>query len=103
MEKEYKIIKMLGEGGFGIVYLVEKDNKRYALKKSTKILTKEEIEQIKKLINVLSKINNEYLIKYYNIFMENDTFYILMEFAGEKNLKQFINKYNKKVNILMKR
>ena len=96
MEKEYKIIKPLGEGGFGIVYLVEKDNKRYALKKSTKKLKNEEIEQIKKLINILSKINNEYLIKYYNTFIENDNFNILMEFAGENNLKQFINKHKNK-------
>ena len=33
MGNKIKTIKHLGEGGFGDVYLVEKDNKKYALKK----------------------------------------------------------------------
>ena len=43
MEKKYKIINRLGEGGFGIVYLVEKDNKEYALKQCKMKLKTEEI------------------------------------------------------------
>ena len=42
MGNDYKIIKKLGEGGFGDVYLIEKQFKQYALKKSNKILTEEE-------------------------------------------------------------
>ena len=45
---DYPIIRKLGEGGFGIVYLVEKDNKYYALKKYKNKLTKETIEKYKK-------------------------------------------------------
>ena len=100
MEKGYKILKKLGEGGFGIVYLVEKDKKQYALKQSKIKLTEKEIEQYKNMINILSKINNEYLIKYYETFMENDTFNILMEYAGEKNLKQFIQDYKNKNELI---
>ena len=96
MGNEYKIKKTLGEGGFGIVYLVEKDNKLYALKQYKMKLKNEEIKQIKELINILSTINNEYLIKYYNTFMVNDTLNILMEFAGNKDLKKFINEYKNK-------
>ena len=51
------------------------------------LLKKEEIEEIKKMIETLSKINNEHLIKYYQTFAKNDTFNILMEYAGERNLK----------------
>ena len=35
MEKDYKVIKKLGEGGFGSVYLIEK---KCALKKSNKLI-----------------------------------------------------------------
>ena len=100
MGNKYTIKKTLGEGGFGIVYLVEKDKKQYALKQSKIKLTAKEIEQYKNMINILSKINNEYLIKYYETFMENDTFNILMEYAGEKNLKQFIQDYKNKNELI---
>ena len=101
MEKEYKIIRKLGEGGFGIVYLVEKNNKQYALKQCKNKLKNEEIEQYKKIINIISKINNEYLIKYYDAFIENDTFNILMEYGGDIDLKKYIKNY-KDENVLIK-
>ena len=93
MKNEYKIKKKLGEGGFGIVYLIEKNSQQYALKKCKLKLNNEEIEQYKKIINILSKLNNEHLIKYYDAFIENDSFNILMEYVGDNNLKQFIHDY----------
>ena len=36
------------------------------------------------------------IIKYYDTFMENNTFNILMEYGGDNNLKQFIQNYKKK-------
>ena len=100
MGNKYTIKKALGEGGFGIVYLVEKDKKQYALKQSKIKLTAKEIEQYKNMINILTKINNEYLIKYYETFIKNDTFNILMEYAGDKNLKQFIQDYRNKDELI---
>ena len=91
MEKDYKVIKKLGEGGFGDVYLIEK---KCALKKFNKILIEEEKENIKNMINIINKINNEYIIKYYDIYEENNTFNVLMEYGGEINLKRYIE--NKK-------
>ena len=49
MENGYKILKKLGEEGFRIVYLIEKDNQQYALKQYKIRLKKEEIEQYKKI------------------------------------------------------
>ena len=55
MEKGYKMIKKLGEGGFWVVYLVEKDNKQYALKQCKMKLENEEIDEYKKIINYYIK------------------------------------------------
>ena len=94
------MIKKLGEGGFGVVYLVEKDNKQYALKQCKMKLENEEIDEYKKIINIISKINNEYLIKYYDNFIENDTFNILMEYGGDNDLKKYINNYKDKNELI---
>ena len=100
MENEYKIIKKLGEGGEGEVYLVEKDNQKYALKKMKMKLTKEDKDKYIIIINIISRMNNENIIKYYKIFEENDSLYILMEYGDDYNLKQFIKKYKDKNELI---
>ena len=89
----YKKIRQIGSGGFGDVFLVEKENKYYALKKLKFILTKAEKDKYDKLLNTLFKINNEYIIKYYHSFVENNYFNVVMEYGDNTNLKQFIQKY----------
>ena len=94
-DSNYKIIKKIGEGGFGEVYLIQKQKKFYALKKSKFQLSQEEIKNLTKIIGILAKIKNENIIKYYNTFNENDSFFVLMEYGGDFNLKQFIkNKHH---------
>ena len=89
--KGYKIIKRIGKGGCGAVYLVQKENKYYALKKITD-LTEEEIENYQKILNVLFKIKSEYIIRYYESIIESDCLYIIMEYGGNTDLKKYILK-----------
>ena len=87
----YKEIKEIGKGAFSKVYLMEKDNKYYALKKiPINLLEKEEIDKYKEEINILSSFDNEYIIKYYDSKIDNNYINIYMEYGGDKNLKQFI-------------
>ena len=98
--KKYKNIRKIGEGGFGDVYLVEKDNNYYALKKLKFKLTKEELEQYQKILNILLKIKNENIIKYYEFFLENDYLNIVMEYCGDTDLKQFIKNQKAKNELI---
>ena len=93
----YEIKEEIGKGGFGIVYKLQKDNKYYALKKILILnSTEEEITHIKEEVDILSSFDNEYIVKYYFSFIDQNYFNILMEYAGNSNLKQFINSYKNK-------
>ena len=99
--KEYKIIKELGKGGFGKVYKLQKDNEYFAYKKiSIGDQSNEEIENCIKEKNILSEFNNEYIVKFYFSNKDNTHFNILMEYAGDSNLKDFIKKYKDKKRLI---
>ena len=99
-QTKFKVIKRLGKGGFGEVYLIQKDNKKYALKKIKEKLNGKDVENITKIIDILSKINNQYIIKYYYSFKEKNLLNIIMEYGGDKNLKQFIDDYKDKSELI---
>ena len=107
---EYKIIKELGKGGFGKVnqVLSKYDNKYYAIKEiPIKEETKDKIESFQNEANILSKFNCDNIVKYYDIYKDENKFYILMEFCKGETLKSFIDKYKDdiiliKENIIIK-
>ena len=94
--KGYQIIKRIGKGGCGAVYLAQKENENYAIKKIND-LTEEEIEYYQKILNVLFKIKSQYVIKYYESFVENDCLYIVMEYGGNTDLKKYIEQQKPKL------
>ena len=87
--KGYQIKERLGQGGYGTVYLAQKENEYYAVKKFYDV-TQDEIEYYQKRLNILFKIKSEYIIKYYESFVENYCLYIIMEYGGNKDLKKYI-------------
>ena len=100
MEEEYKIIKQLRKDNLGTEYLIEKNNEQYTLKQINLKLKEDELKQFKNIINDLSKINNGNIVKYFDIFMKNDILNILMECTGDYDLKQFIQNYKNKDELI---
>ncbi len=94
MKLNYNIKKELGKGAYAKVYLIEMNNKKYALKKIfTGEMSKEDIQKCREEINIIKNLNSQYIVKFYNSFDERDHLCIIMEYAGNSNLKTFINKY----------
>ena len=92
----FKKIKKIGRGAFGSVYKIQdkNDNKVYALKEI--ILNKNEnLDEIKNEAHLLQKIDNENVIKYINSFFYDDSFYLIMEFCSNLDLRSFINEHKK--------
>ena len=97
-KKGYKIIKQLRKGNFGEVYLAQKE---YALKRIPILyLNKEEIDNYNNIFNIISKIDNEYIIKYIESYIDNNYLNIIMEYGGDTDLKKFIKKYKDKNKLI---
>eukprot|EP01091_Cochliopodium_minus_P007871 TRINITY_DN1775_c0_g1_i2.p1 TRINITY_DN1775_c0_g1~~TRINITY_DN1775_c0_g1_i2.p1 ORF type:complete len:692 (+),score=142.83 TRINITY_DN1775_c0_g1_i2:1438-3513(+) len=95
----YKVIKFLGKGGFGEVYLVEKEKYLYALK-TINCNSSREVESATKEANILKNINHDYIVKFHNSFhfqKENENYLaILMDYVegpidGVSDLQKFFD------------
>ena len=95
LNKTYKIIDDIGEGGFGKTFKVFniENNEIYVIKKIP--LKDKDLEQIQKEAEILSSIHNENIVKYFESFTDNEYFYIVMEYCQGLDLKKYINKYKK--------
>ena len=67
--------------------------------KEATIKITEAADQIKEEAEILKKLDNENIIKYYESFEEKGYFFIIMEY-WETDLKQFINNYKSEKNYI---
>ena len=82
MLSDHKIIKTIGEGSFGKVYLVSYKNHSFAMKKIYihKFKDKQKNYLIAEII--IQKLNKcEHIIKLHDLYYENNYIYIISEFA----------------------
>ena len=99
MLSDYKIIKTIGEGSFGKVYLVSYKNHSFAMKKIYihKFKDKQKNYLIAEII--IQKLNKcEHIIKLHDLYYENNYIYIISEFAEKGTINDYIN-YCKKNNL----
>lgn len=111
---KYRIIKMLGQGGFGITYLAENTffEKKVALKEffpkdfcgrdNTSNLTlgtqnnAETVEKLKarflKEAKNIAKLDQPDIVKIHDIFEENNTAYYVMDYIEGENLNEMVKK-----------
>ena len=84
---KFKIIKELGQGGFGKVIQVlnKSDNKDYAIKIiPIKNETKNKIKEFQNEADILSKFNSNNIVKYYGTSKDNNNIYLRKMFNHQK-------------------
>ena len=90
--ENYKIIKYLNQGSYGKIYLVEKKStgKLYALK-SIKIMGIDRYNKVSILneIKILLMNENKYLLKCYDLFINNKKLCIITEYVDGGDLENY--------------
>ena len=93
----YEIIERIGVGSYGRVYKVSKNQKYYVLKEIPLNLSSaaEKINSVQNEADILSSLNNKYVVKFYTSFKRNQNIYIIMEYCDNGDLCTFLNKIKK--------
>lgn len=92
---DFKIQEKIGSGSYGIVYKVIRkvDGITYAMKAiDLQGMSRKEQEECIRETRVLSSLDSNFIIKYYDSFLEQGKLYIITEYASNGNLHDFIKK-----------
>ena len=91
--------ELLGKGSYGEVYLSQKQNakKLFATKKVKRKKTDDEMTKyFKNEINILRILNHPNIVKLEEIKMDENNYYIVMEYINGGALSDYLNKYKEK-------
>ena len=102
---KYSIIQSLGHGAFGAAYKVlnKNDNQVYVMKKiSVEMASREDISKMENEAKILSSVNSEYVVKYYESFYSEHSFNIVMEFCDGSDLKKYIKEHKSQKKLIEK-
>ena len=98
----YTIIERIGVGSYGRIYKVKKNNTIFVLKEIpiNKNVDNEKLESVKNEAEILSSLNNKYIVKYYESFTMSQNIYIVMEYCEKGDLCTYMTERlkNKKQN-----
>ena len=88
----YKILKTLGRGGTGIVYLAEDGRlkRQVAIKCLYKQQSDSLLERLRREAKVLAKINHPNVVKIYDVVDQEEGFALVMEYVGGRSLRHHL-------------
>jgi serine/threonine protein kinase len=103
---DYRIIKELGRGGMGVVYLAEHQRllKKYALKILPQAFSEDPqlVERFHNEARVMADLNHPNIVKVVNMSYEETTYYLVMEYVesetgAPKSLHQFMREHGGRI------
>ncbi|CAD8057148.1 unnamed protein product [Paramecium sonneborni] len=94
--QNYTLLKKIGQGNFADVHQATNkfDGAEYAIKCFKKCKLKESVDRLSiiKEISIMKKIQNESVIKLYEVFEGDDCLYLVLEYLRGGELHQYIKK-----------
>ena len=97
--EDITLLKLIGKGSYGEVYLSLNQNakKLFATKKVKRKKTDDEMTKyFKNEINILRILNHPNIVKLEEIKMDENNYYIVMEYINGGELSDYLNKYKQK-------
>ena len=97
--EDITLLKLIGKGSYGEVYLSLNQNakKLFATKKVKRKKTDDEMTKyFKNEINILRILNHPNIVKLEEIKMDENNYYIVMEYINGGELSDYLNKYKEK-------
>lgn len=100
----FRVLRQIGEGGMSKVYLAERetDNAKLVLKVMDPILRKDKqfLQRFIQEYRIISKIQNEHVVKIFDQGVDADHAYIVMEYFSGGDLKEYLRKGMTSINAL---
>lgn len=92
----YEVIKEIGSGGGGIVYLAThlRLDKKVVLKADRRKITAKP-ELLRREVDILKNLTHSYIPKVYDFFVENETVYTVMDFIEGESLDKVLKRGEK--------
>lgn len=98
--EDYILVKKIGEGTFGEVYLANKNNsyKLFAIKKIDKNKTQDELvmKNLRNEINILGILRHPNIVNLESVKMTQNNYYIITEYINGGSLYECLQRYIKK-------
>ena len=94
-DEDFEKLQKLGQGSFGVVYMVKRkqDGKTYVLKQiDTRQMSSMQRKEAAYEATILSKINYEYVVKYFDSYCTDSSINIVMEYCQNGDLGKFLKK-----------
>ena len=95
------LIKLIGKGAYGEVYLSKKanSNKLFATKRIDKFKADTQLKKYFQYeINIMKALNHENIIKLEEVKMTSNNYYVVTEYLNGNDLKSCLNQYMQRYN-----